>query len=345
MARGFGPRRSIPPAGALSVATAPMRIGTRAKSDATMSRWLILYADTRCSHSRTDAGVPNASRQALSQRKTTRRRLRASPRFLPLPRDSEREVPDRRMGWQRPRMTGVDARLVGPRPGSNRDATTAAGCAVAEPETGGAGGTSLGLHAAPLRRHASGALTRAGRARRPGAISRDCKNGLDRGHRDFGGRSPRSRGGLGLRLGLRAASWRVAAQLGAAHAWSEVTVLQALPRMARPGLEPGTPRFSGSRGRAVHAPECLQIRDFKMRHRGAVPLVSAGFPRVWDSMDGLKSQMLAGDLLGAIHQLCLPALPDQSAICRVFERPLGWFIRPGSPTIVADSRRVRHSWR
>jgi hypothetical protein len=52
---------------------------------------------------------------------------------------------------------------------------------------------------------------------------------------------------LGLGLGLRSTSWRVAAQSKLANPRTEVPDLQGLWNMARPGLEPGTPRCSVGR--------------------------------------------------------------------------------------------------
>jgi hypothetical protein len=69
--------------------------------------------------------------------------------------------------------------------------------------------------------------------------------------------------GLGLRLGLRAKSWRVAAQIGLFISANKGADLQALCEVARPGLEPGTPRFSGSRGGAIPLTKDLQIRRSK----------------------------------------------------------------------------------
>jgi hypothetical protein len=51
--------------------------------------------------------------------------------------------------------------------------------------------------------------------------------------------------GLGLCLGLRARSWRVAAQTESFISAKESVDLQALCGVARPGLEPGTPHFQG----------------------------------------------------------------------------------------------------
>ena len=61
----------------------------------------------------------------------------------------------------------------------------------------------------------------------------------------------RSCRGLGLRLGLCALPWRVAAHFVAQACDEKVGDLQVFPAMARPGLEPGTPRFSGSPGAAI----------------------------------------------------------------------------------------------
>ena len=55
---------------------------------------------------------------------------------------------------------------------------------------------------------------------------------------------PTARRRLGLQKGRGAASWRANPHSSSAGIGSEIADLQALPRAARPGLEPGTPRFS-----------------------------------------------------------------------------------------------------
>jgi hypothetical protein len=87
----------------------------------------------------------------------------------------------------------------------------------------------------------------------------------------------------------------------------ESSDLQADPGMARPGLEPGTPRFSGSRGRAIRLRERLQISGFKVSASWRCAVGFGRFPAPLDSREGLKSQKTpAGDLLGAMHQLRAP---------------------------------------
>jgi hypothetical protein len=65
--------------------------------------------------------------------------------------------------------------------------------------------------------------------------------------------------GVRTSLGLRAQSWRVAAQIGTFISAQESADLQALCEVARPGLEPGTPRSSGSRRMARLLMKDLQI--------------------------------------------------------------------------------------
>jgi hypothetical protein len=74
--------------------------------------------------------------------------------------------------------------------------------------------------------------------------------------------------GLGLRLGLRAKSWRVAAQLESCISATKGGDLQGLCEVARPGLEPGTPRFSGSGGTATLRAERLQVGAFQVGASG-----------------------------------------------------------------------------
>jgi hypothetical protein len=47
-------------------------------------------------------------------------------------------------------------------------------------------------------------------------------------------------------------------------------------------------------------------------------LGSVGFPCVWDSMEGLKSQTPADDLLGAIQQVCASRLDRKAPITSAF---------------------------
>jgi hypothetical protein len=79
---------------------------------------------------------------------------------------------------------------------------------------------------------------------------------------------PTCRRPLGLRLGLCARPWRVAAHLGRVASARKPANLQEPSAMARPGLEPGTPRFSGSRLAATLPGKGLQI-----------DLVATGRPR------------------------------------------------------------------
>ena len=61
--------------------------------------------------------------------------------------------------------------------------------------------------------------------------------------------------------------------------------------MARPGLEPGTPRFSGSRpGRVLAHARPANAVFLGPLCRGAIPSPSVGLARVWDSAEGSKSR-------------------------------------------------------
>ena len=60
--------------------------------------------------------------------------------------------------------------------------------------------------------------------------------------------------------------------------------------MARPGLEPGTPRFSGTRRRAEPPTKDLRTGKFARRARGAMPSALRGLARIWDSITASKSQ-------------------------------------------------------
>jgi hypothetical protein len=95
--------------------------------------------------------------------------------------------------------------------------------------------------------------TRAARAAPAGAPRRLCR-------------------GLGLRLGLCGPSWRVAAQTGDAERPAQSAHLQALRPMARPGLEPGTPRFSVTGNGRAERPGLQAVRT------GAVGRDTRGFP-------------------------------------------------------------------
>jgi hypothetical protein len=60
--------------------------------------------------------------------------------------------------------------------------------------------------------------------------------------------------------------------------------------MARPGLEPGTPRFSGSCRARLRGVKALQIGSGLPRELVRNALVWLGFARVWDSVPPSKSQ-------------------------------------------------------
>lgn len=77
---------------------------------------------------------------------------------------------------------------------------------------------------------------------RPGSIEaprylQRCSEAVQHG-------APLGRGPLGLRLGLCALPWRVAAHFAAQAMRHKAFDVQVFPAMARPGPEPGTPRFS-----------------------------------------------------------------------------------------------------
>ena len=90
-----------------------------------------------------------------------------------------------------------------------------------------------------------------------GAFVMACRS-LSSRPRNSGEAAP-SCGGLGLRLGLRARLWRVATETDARGLILEAADFQALREMARPGLEPRTPRFSGSRGSPASATKHVHI--------------------------------------------------------------------------------------
>jgi hypothetical protein len=76
--------------------------------------------------------------------------------------------------------------------------------------------------------------------------------------------------------GLCALPWRVAAH-SRPNSRQELADVQEVPAMARPGLERGTPRFSGSRGRSTMTGEDLQTRLFQ---RVLSRLDAVGYPRL-----------------------------------------------------------------
>jgi hypothetical protein len=77
--------------------------------------------------------------------------------------------------------------------------------------------------------------------------------------------APPSRGPLGPRWTLRTSVAR--SRSFVARAATRLRNLQVFLAMARPGLEPGTPRFSGSRGTKIVPAKVLQIRGFRVAAR------------------------------------------------------------------------------
>jgi hypothetical protein len=154
-------------------------------------------------------------------------------------------------------------------------------------------------------------------------------------------------GGLGLRLGLRARLWRVATETDARGLILEAADLQALREMARPGLEPGTPRFSGSRPVACLHTKSVQYPFLGRSYRGAIPSASAGLARVWDSADGSKSQRAKAapqPPRGSICRVCDARVPDRRRVpCKSDNRrsigtsagatwqPIAWRPTPAPP--------------
>ena len=84
-------------------------------------------------------------------------------------------------------------------------------------------------------------------------------------HVVYGGAARRSYGPRAI--GTSFGTLRISVARSRSSSWpslaTKVARLQVFPAMARPGLEPGTPRFSGSRHPVVGAAECLQMRGFK----------------------------------------------------------------------------------
>jgi hypothetical protein len=90
--------------------------------------------------------------------------------------------------------------------------------------------------------------------------------------------------------------------------------------MARPGLEPGHHDFQGVAAGGLSRRNPCKSGIPKWWHRGVMLLASAGFPYVWDSMEGVKSQTPADDLLGAIHQLRGDNSGEKCSISRAFAK-------------------------
>ena len=112
---------------------------------------------------------------------------------------------------------------------------------------------------------------------RPGSIeaSRHLRRCSDRGATSSVGvqrGAPTGGGPLGLRLGLCALRLARSRSFRSPDVRQKVADLQDIPAMARPGLEPGTPRFSGSRGRPVPSAKYLQIGALQ----AAIPRRDAG---------------------------------------------------------------------
>jgi hypothetical protein len=100
---------------------------------------------------------------------------------------------------------------------------------------------------------------------------------------------------LGLRLGLRSTSWRVAAQSKHANPRTEVPDLQGLWNMARPGLEPrNTTIFRESSQAAPPARNACKSTALTSRCVAAMFAVWRCFARVWDLFRRAESQTSVG---------------------------------------------------
>jgi hypothetical protein len=95
---------------------------------------------------------------------------------------------------------------------------------------------------------------------------------------------------VGLRLGPCAHPWRVAAQFPGLALRDKFSDLQVFLMMARPGLEPGTPRFSGSGGRAI-SQKVPAYSPFSERRSEHGPLVFSRLRPLFGLRDDSKSQM------------------------------------------------------
>src|SRR4051794_5433419 len=101
-----------------------------------------------------------------------------------------------------------------------------------------------------------------------------------------GGRRSYGRGPLGLRLGLCALPWRVAAHFVARPMRPKVADLQVFPPMARPGLEPGTPRFSDVRASRSNPAKTPATRGIERRSRKRATPANSMLSSAIREMDG-----------------------------------------------------------
>jgi hypothetical protein len=67
-----------------------------------------------------------------------------------------------------------------------------------------------------------------------------------------------------------------------------------IPEWRDPDSNRGHHDFQGVVGKRVGAQNACKSSVSRSPRRGGVPLASAGFPRVWDSTEGLKSQTSCG---------------------------------------------------
>ena len=96
---------------------------------------------------------------------------------------------------------------------------------------------------------------------------------------------------LGLRLGLRALPWRVVAHFSWPAFVTTSRRFAGIPCEWRdPDSNRGHHDFQGLAAERFSPQNTCRSVVSMRRHRDAVPLVSVGFPWVWDSMESLRCQ-------------------------------------------------------
>jgi hypothetical protein len=205
--------------------------------------------------------------------------------------------------WLRGLLPGVLARAsvrvaANGAPGSVADCLTRAGCGSGQAwllrplgsRAPGTGPIVTSLARSAIRSPHLSPIVMSGSGRLRGSAIRDR---IDRGTTSSiavqrGG--PAGRGPLGLRLGLCAPPWRVAAHVVAQPYDKSSPICRYSLRWRDPDSNRGHHDFQGVAGERSYPRRSCKSGVSELRHGGAMPLVLAGLARVWDFIKELKSQ-------------------------------------------------------
>jgi hypothetical protein len=124
-------------------------------------------------------------------------------------------------------------------------------------------------------------------------------------------------------------------------------VLQGFPAMARPGLEPGKPRFSETRRKAEPPIKDLQSRRFSLGARVGNAVGLPGLARVWDSMTASESQVskAIANRLGPASEEIAPVLPDHARARRSPRGAPSWATRVEASATLGSQTPPAPQWR